>query len=299
MEATTIHIAIISQAFEDRFVFKASPLRINFTVSLNYNSVMKFNFSVAQFHILPGNVKSNYQKALSSIDNAAASNSKLLVLPELFLTGYGTGKSPISPLSTSEYLLDLHHYAKIKQIYLAGTYAEEFEDQLFNTFFLDSSEGTRELSYQKIHLFEPMRETKLFQPGKQLKSVQNRFGHVGAAICFDLRFSGMFVKLRERGVNIFIIPAEWPMERIAHWEILLKARAVEMQAFVIASNCVGVSGSFVFGGQSMIVDPLGNILCKGDSVSEDVITTEIDNSLSDSIRSTFPTFRDRHPCDYA
>lgn len=143
-----------------------------------------------------------------------------------------------------------------------------------------------------------MRETKLFQPEKQLKPVQNRFGHIGAAICYVLRFSEMFVKLRERGVNIFIILTEWSLERISHWETLLIARVFEMQAFVIASNCIGVSGSFVFGGQSMIADPLGDILCKGDSISEDIISTEIDTSLSDYIRSTFPSIRDRFPGYY-
>jgi predicted amidohydrolase len=137
-----------------------------------------------------------------------------------------------------------------------------------------------------------MGETKLFQAGKHLKSVQCQIGHIGAAICYDLRFSEMFVKLRAKGVNIFVIPAEWPLERIAHWETLLKARTIEMQAFFIASNCVGVSGNFIFGGQSMIVDPWGNVLCKGDSVSEGVLSAEIDPSLSDSIRSTFPYYKD-------
>ncbi len=259
---------------------------------------MKFIFSVAQFNILPGDGEANYKKALSSIDRALADNSNLLVLPELFLTGYGSSKGPTPRNFLDDIMSSLQHNAKQKQLYISGTYSAEFQGHLYNTFFLYSSEGVLELTYQKIHLFGPMGETKFFQPGKHLKSVQCRLGHIGAAICYDLRFSEMFVNLRAKGVEIFIIPAEWPLERIAHWEILVKARAIEMQAFVLASNCVGAYGNFVFGGQSMIVDPLGNILCKGNSIEEGVFSAEIDTSLSDLIRSKFPSFSDRKPGVY-
>lgn len=271
----------------------SSPIKVNVILSLNYNSVMKFIFSIAQFNILPGDVEANYKKALSSIDRASADNSSMLVLPELFLTGYESRKTQIPLYSTHEFISGLKQYAKQKQIYIAGTYSAEFQGHFYNTFFLFSNEGMLKLTYQKIHLFSPMGETKVFQPGKLLKSVQCHLGHIGAAICYDLRFSEMFVNLRAKGVNIFVIPAEWPHDRIAHWETLCKARAIEMQAFVIASNCVGASDKFVFGGQSMIIDPLGNILCKGNSVEEGVFSAEIDISLSDLIRSKFPFFSDR------
>ncbi len=254
---------------------------------------MHFIFSVAQFNIIPGDAKSNFEKALACLDKACEDRSDLLILPELFLTGYGSESSKKSRASTTNYVSELKQIARQKHLYISGTYEEHIRNRVFNTLFLFSKEGIQELTYHKNHLFKPLGETKIFHSGTQLKSLQCQFGHIGAAICYDLRFSEMFVKLRAKGVNIFIIPAEWPLERITHWEALLVARAIEMQSFILASNCVGVAGDIVFGGQSMIVDPWGNIVCKGDSTSEGVFSAEIDTSLSDSIRSAFPYFEDR------
>ena len=114
---------------------------------------------------------------------------------------------------------------------------------------------------------------------------------VGVAICYDLRFPELFRKGVRAGVDFFIIPANWPAPRAPHWRLLLQARAVENQAYVLGVNRVGQDPKVGYSGGSLLVDPKGEILSEGGE-TEDVLVGTLDYSLLAEYRKTFPALED-------
>ena len=93
---------------------------------------------------------------------------------------------------------------------------------------------------------------------------ESSFGQLGLSICYDLRFAELYVKQRNEGAKIFLLCAEWPIPRIQHWVTLVKARAIEHQAIIIAVNRVGTDPTGTYGGNSLIVAPDGEVLFQAD-----------------------------------
>jgi predicted amidohydrolase len=148
-------------------------------------------------------------------------------------------------------------------------------------------------SYSKIHLFgfDDGEKTR-FQAGNEL-SLINRYGvDLGFAICYDLRFPELFRKYRSLGTSVFIIPASWPEPRVEHWTTLLKARAIENQAFVIGCNAVGIQGDVTLGGRSMIISPLGKVYGEASPNNEELLIVTLDFSETEDTRIRFPVNED-------
>ena len=121
------------------------------------------------------------------------------------------------------------------------------------------------------------------------------WGAAGLAICYDLRFPELFRRYAVRDkAKLILICAEWPQARVNHWRALLQARAIENQCFVAATNSCGKTGGTVFGGNSMIIDPWGEIIAEA-GADEALVTGEIDLSEVDRVRQTIPVFEDRRP----
>ena len=136
-----------------------------------------------------------------------------------------------------------------------------------------------------------MHEDRYFSPGSNSILFETTLGKSGAAICYDLRFSSHFSQLRNQSVEFYLLPAHWPISRISHWDILLQARAIENQAFMIAVNSVGKSGNDFFGGHSMVIAPDGEVLLQAPDDEEGVFITEIDITKASRIRKEFPMTR--------
>jgi predicted amidohydrolase len=166
---------------------------------------------------------------------------------------------------------------------------------LCNTSLLFAPDGSLAATYRKIHLFGfDTGEPELLTAGTQVVTAETDLGTIGLATCYDLRFPELFRALTEAGAELVVVPAAWPQRRIAHWSVLLRARAIENQAVVVGCNTVGQQGRVVLGGKSAIVDARGEVVTEAGEGAE-VISAEIDMDEMHRWRSDFPVLRDRRP----
>jgi predicted amidohydrolase len=244
-----------------------------------------------------GDPKKNRERAASLIEEACRRGSKFVVLPELWTTGYSLKniRELAEPLdeATGTMLLDICSKWKT---YVIGSIAESREGKIFNTATIIGPKGLLG-SYSKVHLFRLLGEHECFTHGNSCSVFQTDFGKVGLALCYDIRFPELTRKLALNKAQILFVPAEWPYLRGAHWELLLKARAIENQIFVVGANRVGSDENNTFFGHSMILDPMGKVLIEGGD-TELILTCELDMNLIDKTRSLITCFKDRRPALY-
>jgi omega-amidase len=212
----------------------------------------------------------------------------LLVLPELSLRPYPReeGADFVNTLD-DEYIKRFKTLAKhLKTNIMAGFHLEK-NGERFNELILFSDQGEIALSYSKQKLFKIWEEEKFIKAGTiTQKTCINDF-EIVPLICYDLRFPELFRKAC--GAELFVVQANWPVERIEHWKCLLQARAIENQAYVIGVNRVGETNGINFGGNSMIIDPLGKILVQmGDE--EGFTGDDLDLQFLRDYRKSFPVF---------
>jgi predicted amidohydrolase len=164
----------------------------------------------------------------------------------------------------------------------------------WNTSVLIDASGRVEATYRKIHLFGFHEgEAATMTHGDQVVVAPTPLGPTGLATCYDLRFPEHFRAMVDDGAEAFVVPAGWPQRRIAHWRTLLRARAIEDQAWVVGANAVGVTGGVRLGGYSVVVDPWGEVVAEASPDAEELITAVIDPSAVARARTGFPVLHDR------
>ena len=168
--------------------------------------------------------------------------------------------------------------------------------------YVFDAEGRAAACYRKIHLFdvdlpggpESYRESASMDPGEEPRTVATPAGYLGLSICYDLRFPELYRRLVDENADLFSVPAAFTFTTgSAHWHTLLRARAIENLAYVIAAGQYGThpNGRTTFG-HSLIVDPWGQILAERDS-GDGVVSAEIDLSLARKLRAEFPVLQHR------
>lgn len=173
------------------------------------------------------------------------------------------------------------------------------EKRVFTTCTVWSPEGALAAFYHKIHLFdvdlpnskESYRESDFFIPGKSPTWVDTGAFKLGLSICYDLRFPEYFRLLRDQHVNLLTVPAAFTFQTgQAHWDVLLRARAIENQSYVIAANQVGLhtNGRQTWG-HSCIIDPWGKVIAELPDDDEGIALAELDANYINEIRSKLPT----------
>jgi omega-amidase len=251
--------------------------------------------AVAQMAVSLGEPEQNLRRARQMLLEAKRRGAELVVLPELWSTGYVLDQAGHYCCAPNVGIFaEIAALARELRLYLCGSVIEADAGSFFNTQTIYSPEGKLLASYRKIHLFGLMREPEFLTAGDKLVAVDLPWGKAGLAICYDLRFPEMFRAYALNGVQLFLISAEWPRPRLDHWRTLLRARAIENQCFVVACNCVGEGNGNVFGGHSMIVDPWGEILAEGQE-SETMISADLDPELVNDIRGRYPVLADGRP----
>ncbi len=183
-------------------------------------------------------------------------------------------------------------------VLLLGSLPERIpgDERIHNTSVLLGTDGARLAVYRKIHLFdidlpgmEPLKESKSVAPGSELVVAETPMGALGLSICYDLRFPELYRELTRRGARVLAVPSAFT-ERTGkdHWELLLRARAVENLAYVVAAAQVGDHGrGRASHGHAMIVDPWGAILAQV-AGGEGVALAELDFERQDRLRRELP-----------
>lgn len=248
----------------------------------------RFKLGLIQLDIKLGKVRENIASARKLIADAKEKAADMVLLPELWATGYDLINLADYAYPLGEGLFaETAEIARENQLYIAGSLISRDKGKLKNTASLYSPQGKLIGSYSKTHLFPLMNEDEYFAPGEALSIAGTPFGKIGFAVCFDLRFPELFRSYALASADLILLPAEWPRDRIAHFELLLKARAVENQYFVAGVNTVGKIGKFYFPGCSQIIAPDGEQLVRlGDSPG--VAVAEINLGRIKEVRESLP-----------
>jgi omega-amidase len=261
---------------------------------------MEIIVALAQMEIATDHPDRNEATARSLAAQAAAQGADLLVLPELWLTGYDLERAIdcAAPLDAGPFAL-MARLAQRHRLYVLGTSLESNpKGAPFNTATLYGPDGNLVGSYHKVHLFPPMGETECMTAGDLSPTFDLPWGRTALAICYDLRFPELWRCYANAGAQLVLIPAEWPVRRVEHWRLLLQARAVENQFFVAGCNRAGADRDGVFAGHSVVVDPWGRVLVEG-GMEPGLLVTSLDLAKVARTRKLFPFLDDRRPDVYA
>lgn len=251
--------------------------------------------SLAQMHIKLGDIDYNFDRAVQMIDQAAENRSQIILLPELWSSGYDLENREKYSKINLEILDNLKQKAKEKRISIGGSLLLQKDSDFVNRFFLINKDGLQIALYDKVHLFRLMNEDKWLQPGNHLEAATLEWGKAGLAICYDLRFPEVFRVYSLCGASLILLVAQWPLKRIFHWKTLLRARAIENQLFFAAVNSAGMIGNSLFGGCSAVISPWGETLIEGKEEEEQLLSAELDFDQVEEVRRTIPVFGDRRP----
>ncbi len=249
-----------------------------------------------QIDIALGQPEVNREKVAAMIRTAAAKGAGIVVLPEMWNTGYALERlEHISDTAGEPSKALLGTLAKELGIdIIGGSVASQENGKFYNHSLVINRRGQLVHTYEKVHLFRLMDEEKYLQPGKEAKPFSLAGARWGLIICYDLRFPELSRKLAVAGAEVLVVPAQWPKTRLYHWRSLLVARAIENQQYVVAVNRVGFDDKNEFAGHSMVVDPLGEVLYEAGE-KEVVFMVDMDMDKVAAVRRSMPVFADRSP----
>jgi deaminated glutathione amidase len=243
----------------------------------------------------------NLEKAERMIRLAAARGARLVGLPETFnWRGKRTEEAAAAERLDGATLTAMACMARELEIYLlAGSITEHVpgESRRYNTSVLLAPDGAQLVVYRKIHLFDidlpgrvTVKESEAKMPGSEVVTSAIELGTVGLSVCYDVRFPELYRRLVYAGATIITIPSAFTFPTgEAHWEVLMRARAIENQCYVLAPAQFGTNvHGFADYGNSMIVDPWGRVLARaGDQ--EGVLVAPIDLEYLDRVRRELPS----------
>ena len=252
----------------------------------------------------------NLQTADRLTREAAKAGAELIVLPEKW-PALGTPEQTIAAAEPLDGPIAqwASSIAKELQVDLvAGSFTEHVDgdERERNTSLHFGPDGSRRATYRKIHMFDVevggrvYKESEHEAPGEEIVVSETEDGtRVGMSICYDVRFPELYRILAVQGAEIVVVPAAFTFATTRdHWEILLRARAIEGQAFVVAANQVGEHAPGIrSGGRSMIVDPWGVILAQAPD-TETFVVAELDLERLKEIRRSLPSLANRRPETY-
>ncbi|MBN1637521.1 MAG: hypothetical protein JW866_01035 [Ignavibacteriales bacterium] len=232
----------------------------------------------------------NIEKITNILDSINL-KSDLIVFPEMTLTGFSLEPSKYAEEYVGvsfDFFSNLARNANIEVV--AGIILEE-RKKFYNSLFHFGKNGIIFSEYRKVHPFSPAKEDVYYTGGK--KPVYSKFKNikVGLSICYDLRFPELFRYYGKEKCELIICIANWPEQRIEQWKILLRARAIENQCYVVGVNRAGKDPLYSYTGCSAVIDPSGNFIFLADE-NENFSTIDIDLNLVKEVRKNLPFLKD-------
>ena len=245
-----------------------------------------------QMPIISGDIEENVRLCKELLAGTGLPAGTLVVLPELWATGFDYSRIEELAEKTPQILVRLQKLAALHGLWLAGSLPEEGgQNGPYNTMYLVGPDGESG-QYRKHHLFRFWQEDKYLTAGMSPDPISSPMGPLGALVCYDLRFPEISRRQVFQGCRLIMISAQWPAARVDHWQTLVKARAIENQAFVVACNGCGTTGVLDLAGCSMIVDPAGQVLAQADT-AQTVLFAGLEENDVITLRSRFCTGGER------
>ena len=236
--------------------------------------------------------EANFERLAPRIAGAAASGARLVVLTEMFSTGFSMATERTAEPVGGPSATFLTEQAAAHDVWVAASVPEAPEglDKPFNTLILAAPDGTTH-RYRKIHPFTYSGEHEHFSAGDGFTTVDVEGLRVTLFVCYDLRFADEFWATAN-DTDVYLVPANWPEARRAHWSTLLRARAIENQAYVVGINRVGPGGDLDYSGDSAVIDPMGETLASA-AQEEAVLVTDVRAERVAEVRDRFRFLQDR------
>lgn len=254
-----------------------------------------------QIDLVFGNPEANIETVKKEIEKiAAAEKPDVIVLPELWTTGYDlTRLDEIADPDGTNTMAFVSSLAKTYEVHIvAGSVAKKTESGVTNTMYIFNRHGELIHEYSKLHLFKLMDEHLYLNGGTEKGLFQLDGLQSAGVICYDIRFPEWIRVHTTQGAEILYVVAEWPLPRLHHWKSMLISRAIENQCFVVACNRSGSDPKNEFAGHSMIIDPWGEILAEA-GTEQTSITAVLQMEKVKEIRKQIPIFKDRLPHFYS
>ncbi|WP_043932551.1 carbon-nitrogen family hydrolase [Bacillus sp. EB01] len=253
-----------------------------------------------QMNIEFGDIEQNFASVENYIKKTAAEKADIIVFPEMWNTGYALNQldqlADENGQRTQKLLSELA--SKFNVNIVGGSVATKRDGSFYNTMYVANRSGEIVAQYDKAHLFKLMDEHHFLNAGDKMNTFELDGITCGGVICYDIRFPEWILAHVLLGAKIMFVPAEWPSTRIDHWQILLQARAIENQCFIVAVNRVGSDPNNQFNGHSMVIAPWGELLLSR-KTEEGIYYVDIDLQEVDRVRKTIPVFQDRRADLYA
>ena len=293
-----LYDAVFEGVTEDDFYTKLQRRRVSVAACPNQiQGGLRMRLSVIQMDMRLGESAYNFAHAEALLRRAAAEGTDTALLPETWNTGFFPAdhlpersdrggeavKALCAPLAR-----------ELNMNIVAGSVSDRRGGRVYNTAYVFDRQGACLAAYDKTHLFTPMGEHEHYAAGDHLTTFSLDGHKCGLLICYDLRFPELFRTLALQGVELLLLPAQWPAARRYHWETLTAARAIENQFFLAACNSCGTAGETVFGGASRILGPRGELLAAA-GVGEEIVTAALDFSVLAEVRNSINVFHDRRP----
>ncbi|MCL9780543.1 carbon-nitrogen hydrolase family protein [Vibrio sp. S4M6] len=245
-------------------------------------------------------LKTNLAYIADQVEVLANQGAQLIVTPEnaLMFASRADYHAAAEMLNDGDTQSSLAKLAKTHSVWLViGSFPILHESGVYTTQLVFDNHGTLACHYNKLHMFDVdvadqhqrYRESDTFTPGGEIKLSDSPIGSLGLTICYDLRFPHLYAELANMGAQVILVPAAFTeVTGKAHWEILLRARAIETQCWVVAANQVGQHpGGRSTWGHSMVINPWGEVVAQLESKPDSVVV-ELDINLVKQVRDKMP-----------
>ena len=256
------------------------------------------NISIIQTPLFWEDKHQNTEMFTQKIAKAKKQGTDVVVLPEMFTTGFTMHSEKFAEKMDGETILWMQNQAKEHQIALTGSLIIQENDKYYNRLLWVFPDGEIK-HYDKRHLFRMAAENNYFSHGKERLIVEFKGWKICPMICYDLRFPtwsrniNFNKKTNEPVFDCLIYVANWPQPRVSHWEKLLEARAIENQCYVVGVNRIGEDGNSIpYSGSSAVIDPKGEKLSTTQAHQENIETITLSFEEMKHYREKFPAIQD-------
>ncbi|MBI3927600.1 MAG: carbon-nitrogen family hydrolase [Armatimonadetes bacterium] len=261
---------------------------------------VELKVTLVQMDVATSRPEENLAKAEGWLQEASSAGSQLVCFPEMWTTGFDWSYNAEHAAEHQACIDRVSALARRYTVWVAGSMlALDEGKRVSNTLFVFDPMGNRAAVYRKTHLFTLFGEDRHMAPGSALTLLAAPWGKTGLSICYDVRFPELFRSYVLQGARLQLLPAAFPHPRLEHWRVLVRARAIENQFFMIAPNQVGTEqtagGEVRYFGNSMVVDPWGEILALGEESYEGLLHATLDLDKVDEVRSHLTALQDRRP----